>query len=134
MFESTRVEIKKQERFVTQDLDGDGVHLHAGHTLQVENVFARIVPVDILHRHSGVRFGGLNEDALAVFEVAVHLGPNDLRRRVTLDCRVKLHGGAGTQLQALLQLSTQLCLRGDYEFIKSKARTSLPLLNPLEFI
>lgn len=95
---------------LTKNLDNDGVHLHASRALQIQNVFASIISVDILHHHHGVRVGGFDDNALAVLDVGVHLCPGDPGSGTALDGGREPHDGSGIQLQALLQLCAQLCL------------------------
>ena len=83
---------------LTQDLDDNGVHLYATHTLQAEDVLSSVVSVHTLHFNQCVRGCRLDDDSLAVLDVGVHLGPDDPGSGTALDGGLEIHVGSGVQL------------------------------------
>lgn len=94
--------VNRTSRPLTKNLDSDGIHLHASHALQVQNVFASIVSVDLLHYHHGVSVTGLDDNALTVLDVGVHLRPSDPGIWTALECGLQPHGDTSVELQDLL--------------------------------
>lgn len=84
------------DKVPTENFDADGVHLHTSRALQAENVFASIVSVYVLHHHRCLGIARLDNDALAVFNVGVHLCPYDLWSGAALDGCMQPHSGAST--------------------------------------
>ena len=83
---------------LTKDLDNNGVHLYATHTLQAEDVLSSVVSVHAVHFNQCVCGCGLDGDSLAVLDVGVHLGPDDPGNGTALDGGLEVHGCSSAQL------------------------------------